>query len=78
MKYYKILYGAEYGKYEFRSNMIASFLGGAIGSALTNSLDVITINKQIDPNLNIYKLIRQEKLNLFTKGIFARVCYNSL
>ena len=30
---------------EFNVNMMASFLGGAIGSGLTNSFDVITINK---------------------------------
>jgi len=35
----------EYKKHEFRSNMVAAFLGGAISSALTNSVDVITINK---------------------------------
>jgi hypothetical protein len=65
-------------KYEFRVNMVASFLAGAIGSALTNSCDVLTINKQTSPELNLWTMIKTEKMNLFTKGLFARVYYNSL
>ena len=34
----------EHKKYEFRVNAFASFLAGALGSAATNSLDVLTIN----------------------------------
>ena len=53
---YKKLYGAEEGGYEkkeFEANVVASFMGGAVGSAVTNSLDVLTINKQANPDLNI-------------------------
>ncbi len=53
---YKKLYGAEEGGYEkkeFEANIVASFMGGAVGSAATNSLDVLTINKQANPDLNI-------------------------
>lgn len=42
---------------EFRSNIIASFMGGAIGSALTNAFEVLTINKQANPDINILKII---------------------
>jgi hypothetical protein len=33
--------------------MMASFLGGAIGSAVTNGLDVLTINKQANPDIKL-------------------------
>jgi Mitochondrial carrier protein len=59
-------------------NMFCGFLAGVIGSSLTNALDVITINKQTNPKLNIRKLIREERFNLLTKGLMARVCYNSM
>lgn len=58
--------------------MIASFLAGAIGSGLTNALDVITIMKQTSPSLNVMEVIKAERYNLFTKGLLARVFYNSL
>lgn len=45
MKFYKVKYGDNFAEKEFNVNMMASFLGGAIGSGLTNSFDVITINK---------------------------------
>lgn len=58
--------------------MLASFLAGAIGSGVTNSLDVITVNKQTNPKLDIKELIKKERWNLFTKGLLARITYNSL
>lgn len=58
--------------------MIASVLGGAIGSGLTNCMDVITINKQANPDINIMELVKKERFNLFTKGLLARVYYNSV
>ena len=46
MKMYKIKYTpVEYKNKEFEANLVSSFLGGAIGSAVTNSFDVITVNK---------------------------------
>jgi hypothetical protein len=80
MKHFKDSYPTheEYMKHEFRSNVISSFAAGAIASALTNSFEVVTINKQADPRTNIYKLIKQERFKLYTKGLFARVSYNSL
>ena len=57
--------------------MVASFLGGMIGSALTNCLDVLTINKQANPDMNILNFVQKERMSLFTKGLSARVYYNS-
>jgi hypothetical protein len=47
MKYFKSQYSkeGEFEKKESQINMLAGFLGGAIGSGLTNSFDVVTINK---------------------------------
>lgn len=78
IKVYKRVYGEEYTSKEFQANLMASFLGGAIGSALTNCMDVLTINKQANPDMNIMEFIKKERTSLFTKGILARVYYNSL
>lgn len=60
-----------------QANIVASFLGGAIGGAATNGLDVLTINKQANPDLNILQLVKKERMTLFTKGLLARVYYHS-
>ena len=78
MKMSKIKYGENFKEHEFRVNMLASFLGGAIGSGLTNCFDVITINKQANPDTNIKELIKKERFRLLTKGLLARVYYNSM
>ena len=59
MKFYKTKHGEAFGEHEFRVNMLASFLAGAIGSGATNSFDVVTINKQANPDLNIWKMINE-------------------
>ena len=41
-------------------------------------MDVITINKQTNPDLNIRKLIKKEGAHLLTKGLLARIYYNSM
>jgi len=69
----KALYGENFKDHEFYSNMKASLIGGAVGSGVTNCLDVITINKQANPDLNIRELIKKERFGLFSKGIMARV-----
>jgi hypothetical protein len=50
---YKRIYGDKYSEKEFEANAVASFLGGAVGSALTNGMDVLTINKQANPDMKI-------------------------
>jgi hypothetical protein len=39
----------------------ASFLAGAISSALTNSLEVLVVTKQTKPDTNIMDIIKREK-----------------
>ena len=80
MSYFKTRYSGEgeFQKREFHLNMLAAFLGGAIGSGLTNAFDVLTINKQTDPKLRLWDMVRQERFHLFTKGLLARVYYNSM
>ena len=75
---YKRIYGDKYSEKEFEANAVASFLGGAVGSALTNGMDVLTINKQANPDMKIMQVVRTEKLSLLTKGLSARVYYNSM
>jgi len=80
MAYYKKLAKSEqdYRDNEFRHNFVASFLGGAIGSGLTNCGEVLTVNKQTKPDIKLGELIQKERWQLFTKGILARVYYNSM
>lgn len=80
MKHFKKIYSGEgeYEKREYQLNMFAAFLGGAIGSGLTNAFDVLTINKQTNPDINLWKLVKAERFNLMTKGLLARVYYNSM
>ena len=80
MARFKTYYSGE-GEFKAREthlNIFAGFVGGAVGSALTNSLDVITINKQTDPELKIWEMVKKERANLLTKGLFARVYYNAM
>ncbi len=58
MQSFKSHYAEGFKERETRLNMIAGFLGGAMGSALTNAFDVITINKQTQPDLKIGEMIR--------------------
>ena len=80
MKYFKQLYSqeGEFEKKEQQVNMFAGFLAGAVSSGLTNSFDMVTINKQTNPDLKIMEMIKTERFNLFTKGLLARVYYNSM
>ena len=73
-----MLYGEHYEEKEFQANMVAAFMGGAIGSAATNALDVLTINKQANPDMKIMQLVKKERFSLLTKGLSARVYYNSM
>jgi len=45
IKFFKNHYKDDYSSKEIQSNIVASFLGGAIGSGLTNAFEVLTINK---------------------------------
>ena len=81
MKYFKLKYSKEEGEFEKKElqiNMLAGFLAGAISSGLTNSFDMVTINKQTNPDLKIWEIIKTERLNLLTKGLLARVYLHSM
>ena len=41
----------EYKKKETTFNILSGFMAGAIGSGLTNAFDVVTVNKQTNPEL---------------------------
>eukprot|EP00347_Sterkiella_histriomuscorum_P008609 403344440 len=75
--FYKRLYGENYSQIELTSNIVASFLGGVISSALTNSLEVLTLQKQANPEVKLLQIIKQERIKLFYKGLSARVLYHS-
>ena len=78
MAHFKRRYGTDFEKKEVTLNMTAAFLGGAVGSGLTNAFDVLTINKQTDPKVQLIEIARREGVNLLTKGLLARVYYNSM
>lgn len=78
MAHFKRRYGTDFEKKEVTLNMTAAFLGGAVGSGLTNAFDVLTINKQTDPKVQLMEIARREGVNLLTKGLLARVYYNSM
>ena len=80
MDFYKHRASSEeaYYKKEFTYNVIASFWAGALASGLTNGFEVLAVNKQANPHINLLSLIKREKANLFTKGLGARVYYMSL
>lgn len=54
----------------------AGFMGGVIGSGLTNSLEAVTVAKQTNPATNIWELVKKERFSLFTKGLLPRIYYN--
>ena len=77
MSYFKAtLEPATFAARELPINCLAGFLGGVVGAALTNSFEAVTVAKQTSPNLNIWNLIKTERLSLLTKGVWARVYYN--
>jgi len=79
MLYYKNKYTPEeFELKEVYCNMIASTWAGAIASAMTNCLEVVTVNKQTNPELKIMEMVRAQGLRLLTKGLLARVYYNSM
>lgn len=65
-------------KYEPIHIVAASFLAGAIGSGATNGLEVLVVTKQTKPNTNIMDIVRRDKFKLLTKGLGARVYYQSI
>lgn len=65
-------------KNELLHIVTASFLSGAIGSALTNGLEVVVVTKQTEPEKRVMNIVKEQKFNLLTKGLGARVYYQSI
>ena len=56
----------------------SAFASGAVGSAVSNPFEVISVRKQFDPQSLVRDIIRQEGFyNLFSRGMLARVMYHS-
>jgi hypothetical protein len=76
--HYKREYPEKYLGNEFYYISQTAFLCGAFGSALSNPLEVISVNKQTDPTCLIRNIVRNQGLyNLLSRGILARTCYHS-
>ncbi len=68
----------DYTKNEFKINLQAGLCAGVIAAASTNALEAITVAKQTNPDKNLMKMIQKEGRSLLTKGLLARVTYNSM
>ncbi|CAI2373878.1 unnamed protein product [Moneuplotes crassus] len=77
LRYVSRWYSGNYQKHELAHIINASFIAGAIGHAVTNGLEVITVTKQCVPETSIKSIIHKERFGLLTKGIGARVWYQS-
>ena len=59
MNHYKNKYTKEeYEKKEVLINVGASFISGAVSSALTNPLECVTVNMQTQKNFNLKNFIQ--------------------
>ena len=58
--------------------MQAGLLAGIIAAASTNALEAITVATHTNPDKNLIKMIKLEGVSLMTKGLMARVAYNSM
>ena len=70
-------YSQSYKNHELLHIVNASFVAGVIGHAVTNGLEVITVTKQWVPDANIKSILEKERFGILTKGIGARVWYQS-
>lgn len=67
-----------YSKNQVKYTVGASFVAGAVASSVTNGLEVLTVAKQTRPENKLSSIIKKEGMRLFTKGLGARVIYNSV
>lgn len=78
MQAYKKKFGEEKMKAnEMWVNLGSSLFAGCLAAAVTNPLECITVNKQIQTDFILKDFIRQQGLwNICMKGIVPRVVYN--
>jgi hypothetical protein len=63
MNYFKEKYTSEeYKKKEMQINVSASFIAGSIAAAVTNPLEMITVNKQTNKDFKVKEFIKSEGL----------------
>lgn len=60
-----------------RINFLCGLIAGSIAAAVTNPLECITVNKQINDDFKVMDYIKKEGfVNFCLKGIGPRVAYN--
>jgi hypothetical protein len=57
---------------------ISAFIAGAIGGILTNPIEFLAVNRQIDHEFSIKKTLRDKKTwyDMWIKGTALRAVYN--
>lgn len=78
IKFIKDHYMESWKNRELPHVVLASFLAGAVGSGATNGLEVLVVTKQTKPETNLWEIVKREKFGLMTKGLGARVYYQSI
>lgn len=63
-------------KNELLINSVAGLVSGSVSAALTNSIEVITVMKQTNPDVSIRKVINEQRFSLLTRGLLSRVVVN--
>lgn len=78
MKHFRSRLGEkEFKSKEMSVNVGASLIAGSLAAAVTNPLEMITVNKQTDSRFNIKDFVHREGMwNVCVKGIVPRVAYN--
>ena len=56
----------------------ASIISGIIAGFLTNPLEVIVVRKQTQSGQSVMQIFKQEGVNLFTKGLQAKLMFTTL
>lgn len=75
--YKKKLGDKKFQENELKINFWCGLVAGSISAAVTNPLECITVNKQVNANFSTLNFIKKEGLwNFCMKGIGPRVAYN--
>lgn len=77
LRHIKRWHSKSYENHELFHIVNASFIAGVIGHAATNGLEVITVTQQWYPDTKVKSILEKEKFGILTKGIGARVWYQS-
>ena len=58
--------------------MFAGGSAGAIAAGATNAFECVTVVVQTNPEAKITEIVKREGSSLLTKGIQARIYYNTM